>query len=340
MIAGTATRALPEVHLSSPSYLRLNSAPFDGVTLSIREHLVPVTNGKADPPLILVTFHPGYLTGSYRGRDYFERLAPYLFRLAGDKHRLRLFTINHPGYDPPREQQIDRFRLEPYSVEQQPLAMGAALRWLFKERLANEPDISWLAYGHSMGGLALSRCDLDEAVSSPGGYGPEVNATKILSAPAFLLAHYARSGIGRLDALNALKQTVGRLPAYGPAAIGLYRALAPSYFLRDAPHFSIDGLHDYCDFSHLDPFLLLEQGRELIRFDVQKAGGADLLAESHLVIGHGDKMLDIEATLTLVEAAREQGHEVTVHRLDSTHLPEWDVPEEVAGLIWRVAQGK
>jgi len=54
-----------------------------------------------------------------------ERLSPLLFAAAGQAFRLRVFTVNHPGYDVPAGAAIDRYHLEAYSIRHQPRAMRA-----------------------------------------------------------------------------------------------------------------------------------------------------------------------------------------------------------------------
>ncbi len=334
------------VRLSSPIYLRLNTAPFAQTILSVREHLLPQVVERPGQPLILLTFHPGYLAGSYEDRDYFERLTPLLFQWTQDCCRLRIFTVNHPGYDQPRHAVIDRFNLQPYSIRHQPLAMGAALSWLFNTRLAQDEQIVWIAYGHSMGGLALSQFQPAELVNLLARNGRSLYFAKILSAPALCVHPQARDLVGRLDVLHTLKLTAGRLPFYAPVATGLYQAFAPLFYRREATRFSIDALSEFgsfrsggfrrSDFHRLDPFLLLEQGRELLRFRAMAAGGPDLLADAHIILAQQDGMIDLPATEALIEAARQEGHRVTRHDIDSTHLLELDAAEIVARVIWQV----
>lgn len=337
MITRTNQAARLPVRLSDPIYLRLNSAPFARTLLSIREHLPPPPAARPGQPLILLTFHPGYLAGSYADRDYFERLSPLLFQWMQDCCRLRIFTVNHPGYDQPQGAMIDRFRLQPYSIRHQPLAMEAALSWLFQTQLAQEEQIVWIAYGHSMGGLALSQFQPAALIQMLARRGRRLYVTKALSAPALYVHPQAREMAGRLDALHTLKLTAGRLPLYGPVATSLYQAFAPLFYRRDAARFSIGAWREFGgDFGRLDPFVLLEQGRELLRFRPMAAGGPDLLADTHVILGQQDGMIDLPATGALIEAARQEGHRVTRHDIDSTHLLELDAAEAVAWEIWQI----
>ena len=104
--------------LAPPTYLRL-STPFDGAYVCVREHVPSRPAPRRDGPLVLLTFHPGFIAGSCGEWDYFAELSARLFALE-PRHRLRVFTINHPGYDHPPGAAIDRFRLEPYSIRRQP----------------------------------------------------------------------------------------------------------------------------------------------------------------------------------------------------------------------------
>ncbi len=325
------------ISLSAPIYLRLNTPPFARTVLSVREHLPPQATGKPGQPLILLTFHPGFLAGSYEDRDYFERLTPLLFEWLQDCCRLRIFTLNHPGYDQPRDAVIDRFRLQPYSIRHQPLAMQAALSWLLTTRLAQEEEIVWIAYGHSMGGLALSQFQPAALVNLLAREGRRLHCTKVLSAPALYVHPRAREMVGGLDVLHTLKLTAGRLPFYVPVATSLYQAFAPLFYRRDADRFSIGAWREFGgDFRRLDPFVLLEQGRELLRFRPMAAGGTDLLADTHVILARQDGMIDLPATIALIEAARQEGHRVIQHDIDSTHLLELDAAAAVAWAIWQI----
>lgn len=321
------------MNLSPPLYLRLNSGPFDRTPVSIREYFPQPKSPSPDGPLLLITFHPGYLTGSYQQRDYFERIAPLLVRQAPGCFHLRLFTINHPGYDLPTSHVVDRFQLEPYRVKHQPRAMARALEWLFQKKLAQEKDIHWIAYGHSMGGLALSRFRPATVQRRLADQGRRLHFIKILSAPAFYLHPHLQTIIGQLDGLHLLKHTVGRLPFYEPVATGLYLAFAPYFFRRDAARYSIEAFSDFGDYRRMNPFVMLEQGRELLRFPVMEAGGPDLLADTHVILGRQDGMLDLPATRDFINTGRERGLSITLHALDSTHLLELDTPAPATEVI-------
>ena len=336
MIPRTNQETPPRVRLSPPIRLRLKSAPFFGVMLSLREHLPAFPPDAPNLPLTLLTFHPGYLAGSYEDRDYFERLSPLLFQWARGRCRLRIFTINHPGYDLPRGAVIDPFRLGPYSIRHQPLAIEAALSWLLRQRLAREREVAWIAYGHSMGGLALSQFQAAPLNDLMARQNRRLHFARILSAPALFVHPETRAFVGQLDVLHTLKLTVGRFPLYAPIATGLYQAFAPLFYRRDAARFSIDAWAEFGDFSRLDPFVLLKQGRELLRFKAIAAGGADLLAGTHVILPRGDGMIDLPALTALIHEAQQQGHTVTAHEVDSTHLLELDDAATAANVVRHV----
>jgi hypothetical protein len=326
------------MQLLAPIYLRLKEAPFNGTMLAIREHLSSGAQARPDGPLIALTFHPGYITGSCPDWDYFSHLAQLLFQCAGDERRLRVFTVNHPGYNYPRGAAIDRYSLEPYSIRHQPLAMEAAFSWLFEEQLAQEREILWIAYGHSMGGLALSLYQPVALAERLAGQDRRLRLSKILSAPAFCIDPRARAIVDQLDVLHLLKHTLGRLPLYAPVATGLFRALAPLFYRLSADSFSIGALRNFRAFRQLDPFVLLEQGRELLRFEVSTGCRLDTLADTHVILGRRDGMIDLPATRDFLDAARREGHTVTHYDVDSTHLLELDAPEEAAAIIRRVIE--
>ena len=322
--------------LAPPTYLRLSTPPFDGAYVGVREHRPPRPTSGAGGPLVLLTFHPGFIAGSYGEWDYFARLSAQLFQSLDPRYRLRVFTVNHPGYDHPPGATIDRFRLEAYSIRRQPEAMRAALTWLLDGPLAGERDVVWVAYGHSMGGLALSQCQTEALVARMAAAGRRLRPARILSAPAFCLHPQARAIIVQLDALHALKLTLGRLPLYEPVATGLYRSLAPFFYRLSAPQFSIGGLHGFTGFRRLNPFVLLEQGRELLRLEAADVCGPDTLADVHVILARQDGMVDCAATHDLIAAARRQGHRVHHHDVDSTHLLELDAPDVAAGIVRQV----
>ena len=322
--------------LAPPTYLRLDAPSFDGAYVCVREHRPPRPPGRAEGPLVLLTFHPGFIAGSYDEWDYFAQVAAQLFRQLADGHRLRAFTLNHPGYAHPPGATIDRFHLEAYSIHRQPEAMRAAMTWLLNGPLAGERDVVWVAYGHSMGGLALSQCQTEALVGQMAAAGRRLRPARILSAPAFCLHPQARAIIIQLDALHALKLTLGRIPLYEPVATGLYRSLAPLFYRLSAPQFSIGGLGGFTGFRRLNPFVLLEQGRELLRLEAADVCGPDTLADAHVILARKDGMIDCAATQMLIDAARRQGHRVYHHDVDSTHLLELDAPDVAAGIVQQV----
>lgn len=322
--------------LAPPVYLRLGAPSLDGAYVCVREHRPPRPMGRPDGPLVLLTFHPGFIAGSYDEWDYFARLSAELFRPGGPAHRLRAFTVNHPGYAHPPGAAIDRFRLEAYSIRRQPEAMRAAMTWLLNGPLAGESDIVWVAYGHSMGGLALGQCQTEALVAQMAAAGRRLRPARILSAPAFCLHPQARALVAQLDALHALKLTLGRLPLYAPVATGLYRSFAPFFYRLSAPQFGIGGLQGFTGFRRLNPFVLLEQGRELLRLEAADVCGPDTLAGAHVILARQDGMIDCAATQMLIDAARRQGHRVGLHDVDSSHLLELDAPDVAAGIVRQV----
>jgi hypothetical protein len=326
-----------KVQLSAPTYLQLSEAPFEEAVLSVREHVPsePVRE-RPEQPLVVLTFHPGYLTGSYQDWDYFAGLAPLVFEKVQAAGRLRLFTMNHPGYDLPSGAAIDHFRLEPYRVCHQPNAIQAAVSWLFKEHLAEEEQMVWVAYGHSMGGLALSQYQAGELINELAKDGRSLHLTKILSAPALFLQEQAKANMKRLDVLHRLKVTAGRLPFYTRVATGLYNAFAPLFYQREAARYSIESLGDFRNFRHLNPFLLLEQGRELLSLEAAAVGGPALLADTHVMLAQQDGMVDWQATQAFIKEAQQRGYTVHRYELNSTHLLELDVPEAVAEIVCHV----
>lgn len=322
--------------LAPPVYLRLGAPSLDGAYVCVREHRPPQPTSPTGGPLVLLTFHPGFIAGSYDEWDYFAGLAAELFQTAGAGHRLRAFTLNHPGYAHPPGAAIDRFHLEAYSIRRQPEAMRAAMTWLLNGPLADEPEVVWVAYGHSMGGLALGQCQTEALVEQMAAAGRRLRPARILSAPAFCLHPQARAVIGQLDALHVLKLTLGRLPLYAPVATGLYRSFAPLFYRLSAPQFAIGGLGGFTGFRRLNPFVLLEQGRELLRLEADDVCGPDTLADAHVILARQDGMIDCAATRALIDAARRQGQRVHHHDVDSTHLLELDAPAAAAGIVRQV----
>jgi hypothetical protein len=87
--------------ISSPLHLQVRATQRRGQVMSVREHLPSPLEADPALPLVIITYHPGYAAGSYEDRDYFELLTPLLFEHCAGRYRLRIFTINHPGYDLP-----------------------------------------------------------------------------------------------------------------------------------------------------------------------------------------------------------------------------------------------
>jgi len=337
MIATDSIAPGARVRLCAPVYLRLNTPPFSRTVLSVREHeLGDESTGRSDAPLVVITLLPGYLIGSYADRDYFELLAPLLFARLAPACRLRVFTVNHPGYDLPAGHKVDHRDLRPYSIHRQPAAMHAAYSWIFDQLLAEEKEINWLAYGHSMGGLALSRYEPQALVDHLAQQGRRLSFTRVLSAPSFCLQARALAILDQLEALQSLKKRFGRWPLYAPLATGLYRALAPVFYRREAEQFTIGALADYGDFRTLDPFVLLTQGYELLTLSPLAVGGPRLLDGAHVILSAGDGMVDVAETRSFLAAARAAGHLVDDYLVDSTHLLERDAPHAVAEIVQQV----
>jgi hypothetical protein len=189
-----------------------------------------------------------------------------------------------------------------------------------------------------MGGLALSLYRPDALITRLAGAGCCLHLTKILSAPAFCLHPKARAIISQLDVLHMLKQTLGRLPLYAPVATGLFRAFAPFFYRLSADGFSIGALRGFREFRQLDPFVLLEQGRELLRYEAMTMCEPAALDSVHVLLARRDGMIDAPATLAWIETARRQGYPVTRHDIDSSHLLELDAPEAAAAVIQQVIE--
>ena len=229
-----------------------------------------------------------------------------------------------------------RRRFRPLSLTDSNHDLPVAPNHLRELAAPQQRDIVWVAYGHSMGGLALSQCQTAALAAEMAADGRRLQPARVLSAPALCLHSQARALIVQLDALHALKLTFGRLPLYAPIATGLYRALAPFFYRLSAPQFSIGGLRGFTGFRQLNPFILLEQGRELLRLEAADVCGPDTLAGAHVILARQDGMIDCAATQMLIDAARRQGHRVHLHDVDSTHLLELDAPDVAAGIVWQV----
>ena len=313
--------------LSKPYHLQVTAADLRGQVLSVREHLPPAGRPAPDPaaPLVLLTFHPGYAAGSYADRDYFELLAPLLFAHCRDC-RLHIFTVNHPGYDLPEGYKVDRFELAPYALDGQPALIEQVLRWLVLREFADEPQITLLAYGHSMGGLALARADLGELETAVAAAGRALRLQKVLSAPALTLREEARENLGRLTALDVARRTVGRVPLYDAFAQNLFRGIAPVLWRRSAHNYALNPRDSFLDFPRYNPYVLLEQGRQLLRLGYDEEEVAALLGGAQLILSEEDGMVDNERLRHAVEQARLDGTAVTVHTIPSSHNAEREDP--------------
>lgn len=322
--------------LGQPRYLPIHLPAGASQTITLREHVS--ADRCTDPalPSVLLTLHPGYAAGSYGPRDYFELLAPLLFQACWGECRLRMVTINHPGYDRPPGETINRFALEPYSLFNQPAVIIAALRVLLWHDLAAEDHVHLVTYGHSMGGLALARCDLQALESEMRQEGRQLTTRKVLSAPALALSQAAQQNMGWLTFLHTLKHTVGRVPLYGPVAKGLFKTMAPILYRRDARHYSLNPDCSFTDFCQYDPFLLLRQGRELLQLELELEELAVLLDGASLFLAIEDQMVDVDRLLRAAELARAHRLDVTVERIDAPHNAERERPQEMAERLYHV----
>lgn len=323
--------------LSRPYHLQLRAGRQQGQVLSVREHLLP---GDEDPalPLVVLTFHPGYAAGSYGQRDYFELLAPLLFARCQGCCRLHIFTINHPGYDLPQDYKVDRFSLTPYAIDDQPALIRQVLRWFVLREFAEEEDIFLLPYGHSMGGLALARADLGDLAPALARQGRRLRVQKVLSAPAMALQPQARDNLGRLTALEVIKRTVGRVPLYDRVAQSLFRNIAPLLYRRDAENYALNPDCSFLDFGRYNPYVLLEQGRQLLQVAYDEAQLADLLHGAHLILSAEDGMVDSEMLARAAAWANEGGTAVPVHTIPSSHNAERDDPHLIGSYLCDVLQ--
>lgn len=307
--------------------------------MSVREHLPPHVNNDPALPLVVLTYHPGYAAGSYADRDYFELLTPLLFDCFQSCFRLRIFTINHPGYDLPHNYKVDRFDVKPYSIRSQPAIIDQVLRWLLLRYFAGENDMSLIAYGHSMGGLALAQTDLQPLHTAVANQGRRLQIQKVLSAPALILHENARKGLAQLKALKALKYTIGRLPLYESVSQTLYRSLVPTLYRRDAgKKYALNPDCNFIDFKRYNPFILLEQGLELLKLNLARENLAALLDGSQLLLCSDDRVVDSPALLQAAQHANNSGASVQVRTIDSSHNAERDDPQLIADALCPIMQ--
>lgn len=324
--------------VSRPYHLQVkNNGRYSGL-VSVREH--QIGDQPADPrlPLVVITFHPGYAAGSYADRDYFELLSPLLAEQCRGCCRLHIFTVNHPGYDLPQSYEVDRFDLSPYDIHNQPVLIEQVLSWLALREYADEPQITLLAYGHSMGGLALARADLGKLETAVAAQGRALALQKVLSAPALVLRQEARDNLGRLSALDLIKRTLGRVPLYDPVAQSLFRNVAPLLWRRDAANYDLNCQDSFIDFPRYNPYILLEQGRQLLCLDYDEEALAHLLAGTQLILSTQDGMVDSEALDHAADLARLEALPVAVHKVDSSHNAEREDPELIVGLLCALLQ--
>ncbi len=325
--------------LSSPLHLQISTEPRHRQVMSVREHLLPHANDDPALPLVVLTYHPGYAAGSYENRDYFELLTPLLFDCFQSCFRLRIFTINHPGYDLPRSYKVDRFDVAPYSIRSQPAIIEQVLRWLLLRHFAGERDISLVAYGHSMGGLALAQTDLRKLQSAVTNQGRRLQIQKVLSAPALILHENARKGLAQLKALKALKYTIGRLPLYESVSRTLYRSFVPALYRREAgKKYALNPDCTFLDFKRYNPFILLEQGLELLKLNLARENLATLLDGSQLILSSEDRVVDSPALLQAAHYANDSGAAVQVQTINSSHNAERDDPQLIVDALCPIMQ--
>ena len=326
--------------VSPPYHLQVKANGFPGGLLSVREHFSPLFEPRPELPLVLVTFHPGYAAGSYTDRDYFELLVPLLFQSCHGCCRLHIFTVNHPGYDLPPGHKVDRFDLAPYALDAQPGLIEQVLRWLVLREYGDESQITLLAYGHSMGGLALARADLAGLETAVAAQGRRLRLQKVLSAPAMILRREARANLGRLTALDVVKRTVGRMPLYDRFAQSLFRNIAPLLWRRDAANYALNPHDSFLDFPRYNPYILLEQGRQLLCLDFDEEEMARMLGGTHLILSTADGMVDSETLAHAAEHARLDGTAVTMQYVDSSHNAEREHPELINAALCALLQQK
>lgn len=322
--------------ISPPLHLQVRGTRGRGQIMSVREHLPPVHDDDSALPLVIITYHPGYAAGSYEDRDYFELLTPLLFEYCNGCCRMRIFTINHPGYDMPGSYKVDRFDMETFSIRNQPAIIDQILRWLVLHHFAGEPEMFLIPYGHSMGGLALARADLGRLEAAVSRQGRRLRVQKVLSAPAFVLHENAKQNLRKLSALKTLKRTFGRVPLYERVSQGLFNSLAPILYRRDAEKYLLNPDCTFLDFRRYDPFILLDQGLELLKLNYGRDRLAALLDGSHLILCEEDGMVDSEALLTAADHANSNGASVHVHTVSSSHNPERDDPQYIRDSLCRI----
>lgn len=324
--------------ISPPLHLQVRTEPRRGHVMSIREHLQAHEDDDPALPLVVLTYHPGYAAGSYENRDYFELLTPLLFERCRGCCRLRVFTVNHPGYDLPDSYKVDRFEMDSYSIKNQPVIIDQVLRWLLLRQFADEDDVYLVAYGHSMGGLALAQTDLRPLLTALNGNGRQVHIQKVLSAPALVLQDIARDNLGRLTVLKAIKHTFGRAPLYSVVSQSLFRGLAPLFYRRGAEKYALNPDCSFLDFPRYNPFVLLEQGLELLKLEFSEEDLANLLDGCHLILSSDDGMVDSDALLEAATEANGDGATVQVHTVDSSHNAERDDPDLIAERLCAIMQ--
>lgn len=322
--------------LSKPLYLQAGINAGKARMISLREHLSVQPENNPHLPLVLVTFHPGYSAGSYDNRDYFEKLTPLLFSAGRGRYRLRIFTVNHPGHDLPPGSKIERFETGQFSIKEQPALIRPALRWLLQRECAAEEALTLVAHGHSMGGLALARANLQPLVQELARKGRRLQVEKVLSAPALFLHSEPRRFLRPLDALHVLKHSLGRLPLYDQIAKAIYRALAQPLHRLRAGAYSLNPDDTFLNFHRRDPFLLLQQGRELLQHDCRSEELPDLLGGTHLLLYQNDKMVDNKALLQAAQTVQGKGVPVHVHRLKGPHSAERENPEVVVPTLHEI----
>ena len=186
MVDGPVANIVP-CQISRPLYLQVKTGSAGAQMISLREHKTYFPETAPCLPFVLLTLHPGYSAGSYENRDYFELLTPLLFEACAGRFRLRVFTVNHPGHDLPPESKIHRLRTDQYSIKKQPAMIVPALRWLLQHEIVEPDPINLVSYGHSMGGLALAQCDLQQLAQelAQSGRGLQIQKGLVRAGVAF-----------------------------------------------------------------------------------------------------------------------------------------------------------
>jgi pimeloyl-ACP methyl ester carboxylesterase len=228
--------------------------------------------------------------------------------------------------------------METFSIHHQPAIIEQVLRWLLLHHFADERELILIPYGHSMGGLALAQSDLGPLQAAVASQGRDLRIQKVLSAPAFVLREEARQNFNKLSMLKSIKRTFGRIPLYERLAQSLFTALAPILYRRSAENYSLNPDCSFIDFRRYNPFVLLDQGLELLNLNYGRDHLAALLDGSHLVLCHDDGMVDSAVLQSATRHANSNGASVKVHEIDSSHNPERDDPHLILDAMCTIVQ--